>query len=86
MQLKRILEASGQSFGDSKPVFEVNLKHKLIKKLGSMSGKEFSYVKKKLSESLVEAICPIGKKISKMFYPKIRIRSVIKHTKFQLLH
>jgi len=41
-QLKRILEASGQSFGDSKPVFEVNLKHKLIKKLGSMSGKEFS--------------------------------------------
>ena len=41
-QLKRILEASGQSFGDSKPVFEVNLKHKLIKKLGNMSGKEFS--------------------------------------------
>jgi len=31
-QLKRILEASGQSFGESKPVFEVNLKHKLIKK------------------------------------------------------
>ena len=41
-QLKKILEASGQTFEDSKPVFEVNLKHKLIKKLGSMSGKEFS--------------------------------------------
>ena len=41
-QLKRILEASGQTFGDSKPVFEVNLKHKLIKKLGGLSGKEFS--------------------------------------------
>ena len=41
-QLKRILEASGQTFEDSKPVFEVNLKHKLIKKLGSMAGKEFS--------------------------------------------
>jgi len=41
-QLKRILEASGQTFEDSKPVFEVNLKHKLIKKLGSMQGKEFS--------------------------------------------
>jgi len=41
-QLKRILEASGQTFEDSKPVFEVNLKHKLIKKLGGMSGKEFS--------------------------------------------
>ena len=33
-QLKRILEASGQTFDESKPVFEVNLKHKLIKKLG----------------------------------------------------
>ena len=41
-QLKRILEASGQTFDESKPVFEVNLKHKLIKKLGNMSGKEFS--------------------------------------------
>jgi molecular chaperone HtpG len=41
-QLKRILEASGQTFNESKPVFEVNLKHKLIKKLGTMSGKEFS--------------------------------------------
>jgi len=41
-QLKRILEAAGQTFTDSKPVFEVNLKHKLIKKLGSMSGKDFS--------------------------------------------
>jgi molecular chaperone HtpG len=42
-QLKRILEASGQTFDESKPVFEVNLKHKLIKKLGTMSGKEFSH-------------------------------------------
>ena len=41
-QLKRILEASGQTFDESKPVFEVNLKHKLIKKLGNLSGKEFS--------------------------------------------
>ena len=41
-QLKRILEASGQTFEESKPVFEVNLKHKLIKKLSSMSGKEFT--------------------------------------------
>ena len=39
---KRILEASGQTFEESKPVFEVNLKHKLIKKLSSMSGKEFT--------------------------------------------
>ena len=29
-----------------------------------MSGKEFSYVKKELSEVLISAICPIGKKIN----------------------
>ena len=29
-QLRKILEASGQNFGDSKPIFEINIKHKLI--------------------------------------------------------
>ena len=32
--------------------------------LKEMSGKEFSYVKKELSEVLISAICPIGKKIN----------------------
>ena len=54
-QLKRILEASGQTFEDSKPVFEVNLKHKLIKKLGSMAGKEFSNFAKFLFDYAVIA-------------------------------
>ena len=36
------LEASGQNFGDSKPIFEINLKHKLLKKLKDLKGKQFN--------------------------------------------
>ncbi len=41
-QLRKILEASGQNFGDSKPIFEINIKHKLFKKLKDMKGKQFN--------------------------------------------
>jgi molecular chaperone HtpG len=41
-QLKKILEASGQNFGDSKPIFEVNIKHKLVKKLKDLKGNQFN--------------------------------------------
>ena len=41
-QLRKILEASGQDFGQSKPIFEINTKHKLVKKLRNMKGKQFS--------------------------------------------
>ena len=44
-QLRKILEASGQSLGSSNPIFEINSKHKLVKKLKEMKGKQFnSYV------------------------------------------
>jgi len=44
-QLRKILEASGQSLGSSNPIFEINIKHKLVKKLKDMKGKQFnSYV------------------------------------------
>lgn len=44
-QLRKILEASGQSLGSSNPIFEINIKHKLVKKLKEMKGKQFnSYV------------------------------------------
>ena len=42
IQMRKILESAGQSLPESKPLFEINLKHKLIKKLQSMKGKEFS--------------------------------------------
>ena len=41
-QLRKILEASGQNFGDSKPIFEINIKHKLFKKLKDLKGKQFN--------------------------------------------
>ena len=41
-QLRKILEASGQSFGRTKPIFEVNKNHKLLKKLKDLKGKQFN--------------------------------------------
>ena len=41
-QLRKILEASGQSFGATKPIFEVNKNHKLLKKLKDLKGKQFN--------------------------------------------
>ena len=41
-QLRKILEASGQSFGTTKPIFEVNKNHKLLKKLKDLKGKQFN--------------------------------------------
>ncbi len=41
-QLRKILEASGQSFGTTKPIFEVNKNHKLVKKLKALKGKQFN--------------------------------------------
>ena len=41
-QLRKILEAAGQNLGESNPIFEINLKHKLVKRLSSLKGKQFS--------------------------------------------
>jgi molecular chaperone HtpG len=41
-QLRKILEASGQTLGSSNPIFEINMKHKLVKKLKDMKGKQFN--------------------------------------------
>ena len=41
-QLRRILEASGQTYGNTKPIFEINPKHKLVKKLKELKGKQFN--------------------------------------------
>ena len=41
-QLRKILEASGQSFGTTQPIFEVNKNHKLLKKLKDLKGKQFN--------------------------------------------
>ena len=41
-QLRKILEAAGQNLGESNPIFEINLKHKLLKRLSTLKGKQFS--------------------------------------------
>ena len=41
-QLRKILEASGQDLGEYKPIFEINLKHKLSKRLKGLKGKQFN--------------------------------------------
>tara|TARA_Y100000389_G_scaffold49396_1_gene45098 strand:- start:198 stop:2021 length:1824 start_codon:yes stop_codon:yes gene_type:complete len=41
-QLRKILEASGQNLGEYKPIFEINLKHKLSKRLKDLKGKQFN--------------------------------------------
>jgi molecular chaperone HtpG len=41
-QLRKILEASGQSLSTSNPIFEINMKHKLVKKLKDLKGKQFN--------------------------------------------
>ena len=45
--------------------------------LNEMSGKEYSYVKNKLSEALIEIICPIGKKISELMTDKVYLTEVL---------
>ena len=41
LQLRKILEAAGQKMGDVVPIFELNVKHKLVKKLSKIDGKDF---------------------------------------------
>ena len=49
--------------------------------LKEMSGKEFSHVKSKLSEALIETICPIGRKISELMKDKVHLEGVLKKGK-----
>ena len=42
IQLRKILEAAGQKLGESVPIFEINMTHKLFKKLKDLPKKEFN--------------------------------------------
>ena len=46
--------------------------------LNEVKGKEYSYLKKKLSELLVEVICPIGKEINKLLEDKRFLEETLK--------
>ena len=45
--------------------------------LKEMSGKDFSYFKNKLSEVLVDSVCPIGKKIKELMSDKVYLQKVL---------
>tara|TARA_B110000971_G_scaffold113884_1_gene116818 strand:+ start:151 stop:1152 length:1002 start_codon:yes stop_codon:yes gene_type:complete len=46
--------------------------------LNELKGKEYSYLKKKLSEALVDVICPVGKKIGQLLNDKSYLEKVLK--------
>ena len=46
--------------------------------LNELKGKEYSYLKNKLSEILVDIICPVGKEINKLLQDKIFLEKVLK--------
>ena len=43
--------------------------------------KNFLMLKKKLSDALVEVICPIGKKISELMQDKVHLQAILKKGK-----
>jgi len=50
----------------------------LEQSLNELKGKEYSYLKNKLSEILIEVICPVGKKIKKLLDDKTYLEKVLK--------
>ena len=43
-----------------------------------MKGKDYSFLKKKLSEILVEVVCPLGKKIKKLMNDRNYLEDILK--------
>ena len=50
----------------------------LDKTLKDMAGKEYSFVKEKLTELLISEICPIGKEIKKLMNDETYLREILK--------
>ena len=46
--------------------------------MNELKGKEYSYLKNKLSEVLVEVICPVGKKIRELLDDKSYLEKILK--------
>ena len=62
-------------------IFSEISKINLNKVLNEMSGKEYSYLKKKLTELLISEITPVGKEIKKLLEDKSHLRQVLKKGK-----
>ena len=53
-------------------------KNNLEKVLNEMSGKEYSFLKNKLADLLIDEITPVGKEIKKLLIDKAHLQSVLK--------
>ena len=53
-------------------------KIELEKVIKEMSGKDYSFVKKKLADVLVDEICPVGKEIDKLMGDKTHLLQILK--------
>ena len=53
-------------------------KNNIVDVLNEMSGKEYSYLKNKLSELLISEITPIGKEIRKLLADKSHLKKILK--------
>ena len=53
-------------------------KNKLENVVSEMSGKEYSFLKKKLADVLINEITPIGKEIQKLLKDKSYLKSILK--------
>ncbi len=53
----------------------------MISVLKEMSGKDFSFFKKKLSDVIIEKVCPIGKEIDKLMKDEANLLNVLKKGK-----
>ena len=50
----------------------------LEKTISEMAGKEYSYLKKKLTEALINEITPVGKEIQKLLEDKSHLKNILK--------
>ena len=56
-------------------------KTNLEKVLNEMSGKEYSFLKKKLTDLLISEITPVGKEIKKLLDDKAHLEQILKKGK-----
>ena len=53
-------------------------KSSLEKTISEMAGKEYSHLKKKLAEVLIDEITPVGKEIQKLLEDKSHLKNILK--------
>ncbi len=73
----KLLEKKPEAFNLLNIYSEVS-KVSLDKVVKEMSGKEYSYLKNKLAEILVNEICPVGKEVNKLMNDKSYLLEILK--------